>query len=144
MDLIGLRILIIIKLEIISIKLVATPLAKLRHIIFLIPLLPSGPGGVFRVQLRSHQRGYHCKMRVQRFLQILQEAFHNISKCFIHLIILQTRCLKLIRSIYPTHECSYIYLYKNIVNTYCNSIVGCFKLDKILTFLFNRFYRLNT
>ncbi len=36
-------------------NLVATLLAKFRHIIDLLPLLPSGPGGVYRVQLRNHQ-----------------------------------------------------------------------------------------
>ena len=35
--------------------LVATLPAWLRHIIVLLPLLPSGPGGVRRVQLRSYQ-----------------------------------------------------------------------------------------
>lgn len=44
--------------------MVVTLLAKPRHIIDLLPLLPSGPGGVHRVQLRSHQQGYHRKNRV--------------------------------------------------------------------------------
>jgi len=44
--------------------MVATLPAKLRHIIVLLPLLPSGPGGVHRVQLRSNQQGYHYKNRV--------------------------------------------------------------------------------
>lgn len=36
-------------------KMEATLLAKTRHIIDLLPLLPSGPGGVHRVQLRDNQ-----------------------------------------------------------------------------------------
>jgi len=38
---------------------VATPLAMLRHIPQSLPLLPSGPGGVHEVILRSNQQGYH-------------------------------------------------------------------------------------
>ena len=56
--------------------LVATLPARLRHIIDLLPLLPSGPGGVHRVQLRSYQQGYHCLTKYRDFYWSCKACLH--------------------------------------------------------------------
>ena len=60
--------------------MVATPLAKLRHIIDLLPLLPSGPGGVHRVQLRTSGATI-----AKQSIEILKELqpFSTFSQVFV-------------------------------------------------------------
>jgi len=45
----------------------ATPKAHPRHTLWLLPLLPSGPGGIHRTMLRGYQWSHQ--------LQIIQEFF---------------------------------------------------------------------
>jgi len=65
--------------------MVATPLAKLRHIIDLLPLLPSGPGGVHRVQLRGTSGATIAKQSIEIFkrvatlLWLFQQVFVSID-----------------------------------------------------------------
>ena len=63
-------------------EMVATPLAKLRHIIDLLPLLPSGPGGVHRVQLRSHQRELPLQNKVEILKSCNPSLPFSASFCF--------------------------------------------------------------
>ncbi len=48
--------------------MVMTLLAKTRHIIVLLPLLPSGPGGVHKVQLRDNQQDHHYNAKYKDFV----------------------------------------------------------------------------
>ena len=63
-------------------NMVATLPAKLRHIIVLLPLLPSGPGGIHRTMLRGYQWSHQ--------LQIIQEFF-IITTPIVKLFALETQ-----------------------------------------------------
>ena len=73
--------------------MVATPSAYLRHMTNLLPLLPSGPGGVHKQLLRRHQWSHHCmgkysdshiecKYLAVQNLSIRFKSYKNKNHCY--------------------------------------------------------------
>ena len=59
-------------------KMEATPSATPRHTNQLLPLLPSGPGGVHSLSLRRDRQSHHCRSHLRR--RILAQFYWEIKR----------------------------------------------------------------
>ncbi len=65
-----------------------TPLAHPRHTVYLLPLLPSGPGGVHSTKLRGYQWSHQARIipKVSMFSSIVFKHIQTFTSLYLHLL----------------------------------------------------------